>query len=78
MSQLVSRLSRLSSSSSSHGLCFSELWRLSTSATPYLLSKETICEKAFDGPLVVDMNLYDPRKKERVKIPEMNLPKELE
>lgn len=79
--QLVSRISRLSSSSSSsHGLCFSELRRLSTAATPYLLSKETICEKAktpFDGPLVVDMNLYDPRTKERVKIPEMTLPKEL-
>lgn len=50
-------------------------------ATPYLLCKDTICEKAntpYDGPDVVDMNLYDPRKKERVKIPEITLPKELE
>ncbi|XP_056860230.1 uncharacterized protein LOC108838482 [Raphanus sativus] len=63
MSQLLSRLSRLSSSSS-HGL--TELRRrLSTAATPYLLSKETISKKAkrpFDGSFLVDMNLYDPTR----------------
>lgn len=76
MSRLLGRIAKFSSS---HGLCFTDLRRLST-ATPYLLLDETnhkAARRPWDGEMVVDMNLYDPMIDERVKIPDQTLSKEL-
>ncbi|KFK23918.1 hypothetical protein AALP_AAs74908U000300 [Arabis alpina] len=83
MSQLLLRLAKISSSSivkkkKHHGLCFSELRSLSTAATPYLLFDETDKEATTpSGEAMVDLNVYDPRKDEMVKLPDQTLTKEL-
>ncbi|CAH2074339.1 unnamed protein product [Thlaspi arvense] len=74
MSQLLCRIAKLPSS---QGLCFSELRRFSTAATPYLLLNKTNYRAASKGEIVVDINLYDPRKDERVKIQDQTLSEEL-
>ncbi|KFK22475.1 hypothetical protein AALP_AAs47945U000300 [Arabis alpina] len=80
MSQLLVRIAKISSSSivKKHGLCFSELRSLSTAATPYLLFDETVQdEMTLSCEPLVELNLYDPRKEETVKIPDQTLTKEL-
>ncbi|ESQ40241.1 hypothetical protein EUTSA_v10013853mg [Eutrema salsugineum] len=81
MSQLLGRIAKLSTSSpigKQPRLCFSELRALTTEATPYLLFQEINGRRAPCGnEMLVDMNLYDPRKDERVKIPDQTLSMEL-
>jgi len=77
MSQLLGRIAKISSVVKKQRLCFSELRSFSTAATPYLLLKETNY-RAASGGSVVDINLYDPRKKEIVKIRDQYLSEELQ
>ncbi|KFK24207.1 hypothetical protein AALP_AAs44809U000200 [Arabis alpina] len=80
MSQLLVRIAKISSSSmvKKHGLCFSELRSLSTAATPYLLFDHTDQdEMTLSCEPLVELNVYDPRKEETVKIPDQTLTKEL-
>ncbi|CAL9228992.1 unnamed protein product [Arabidopsis halleri] len=80
MSQLLGRIAKISSLVKKQRLCFSELRSFSTAATPYLLFCETNYRMARTpfGGAVVDINLYDPRKKETVKVPDQYLSKELQ
>ncbi|KAL1196634.1 hypothetical protein V5N11_021531 [Cardamine amara subsp. amara] len=78
MSQLLGRIGKLSKQ---RVTCLSELRSFSsTAATPYLLLNESNLREttATGNEMVVDMNLYDPRKEERVKIPDQALLKELQ
>lgn len=75
MSQFLGRIVKLSSAVKKQRLCFSELRSFSTAATPYLLLSETN-HRAATGGSVVDLNLYDPRKDEIVKIPDQTLSEE--
>ncbi|CAL9228996.1 unnamed protein product [Arabidopsis halleri] len=79
MSQPLGRIAKISSVVKKQRLCFSELRSFSTAATPYLLFCETNYRlvRTPRGSLV-DMNLYDPRKKERVKVPDQYLSEDLE
>ncbi|XP_010423724.1 PREDICTED: uncharacterized protein LOC104708790 [Camelina sativa] len=81
MSQLLGRVAKLSSAVKKQRLCFSELRSFSTAAaTPYLLLRDTNHRRAMTpsgGGVVLDMNLYDPRKDERVKVPDQTLSEEL-
>ncbi|CAH8390869.1 unnamed protein product [Eruca vesicaria subsp. sativa] len=78
MSQLLVRMAKLSSSSSSQRLCSRELRRFSTTATttPYLLFKQNNYRRV-GSETVVDLNLYDPSKDERVKIHDLTFLEEL-
>ncbi|CAH8276959.1 unnamed protein product [Arabidopsis lyrata] len=84
MSQLLRRIS--SSLGKKERLCFSELRWFSTAAatpspSPFVLCNETNARRSrvSDGArvVVVDINLYDPRKDETVEIPDQTLPEEL-
>ncbi|CAA7034000.1 unnamed protein product [Microthlaspi erraticum] len=79
LSKLQNLCPNLVSIGKKQGLCFSELRSLSTAATPYLLSRESNRRRKTpsSNEVEVDLNLYDPRKDERVKIPDQTLPEEL-
>lgn len=78
MSQLLCRISKLSTSRN-RILCFrrSKFSSATASATPYLLLGEDVIGKSPCGGEVVNFNLYDPRKKEQVKIENKILSKEV-